>query len=102
MLLDRAELAKGRIGSHPGCELPVDELGELSESREIAIVEPELAEKFPDPLDGVEVRAVRRQEQQDESGLLKAAPLGVKSGMVIPSVIDDDDDAAAAASAPAP
>jgi len=76
-------------------------LGELSESREVAIVEPELAEELPDSLDGVEVRAVRREEQQDEAGLLKAAPLGVKSGMVIPGVIDDDDDAAAAAPAPA-
>ena len=101
MLSDRAQLAKGGIGARPGRELPVDELGELIESRKVAIVEPELAEELPDSLDGVEVRAVRREEQQDESGLLKAAPLGVKSGMVIPGVIDDDDDAAAAAPAPA-
>ena len=102
MLSDRAELAKGGIGARPSRELPVDELGELSESRKVAIVEPEFAEKFPYPLDGVEVRAVGREEKQDEAGLLKAAPFGVKSGMVIPSVVDDDDGAAAAASAPAP
>ncbi len=102
MLSDRTELAKGGIGSRPGCELPVDELGKLSESREVTIVEPEFAEEFPDSLDGIEVRAVRREEEQDEAGLLKAAPFGVKSGMVIPGVIDDDDDAAALAPAPAP
>ena len=102
MLSDRAELAKGGIGSRPSRELPVDELGEFGKRRKVTIVEPEFAEEFPDSLDGVEVRAVRREEQQDEAGLLKAAPLGVKRGMVIPGVIDNDDDATAAASAPAP
>jgi hypothetical protein len=77
MLSNRAELAKSGIGARPARELPVDELAKFSKRRKVAIVEPELAEELPDPLDGVEVRAVRREEQQDESGLLKAAPLGV-------------------------
>jgi hypothetical protein len=58
-----------------GRELPVDELSKLSGRRKVAIAEPELAEKFPDSLDGVEVWAVRRQEEQGEAGLLKRRSL---------------------------
>ena len=92
MVSDGAELAELGIRARPGRELRVDDLGELHQRGEVAIVDPELSKELPDALDGIEVGAIRRQEEQDEIGLLQATPFGVEGCMVIPGVVEDDDD----------
>jgi hypothetical protein len=45
--------------------------------------------QFPNALDGVQVRTVRWQVAQSESGLLCGPPLSVKFGVVIFGIVDD-------------
>src|SRR5580658_3792291 len=92
MILDRAELTELGIWASPSGELHVDDLGEFRQRGKVTIVDPELSQELPDALDRVEIGAVGRQEEQDEIGLLKAAPFGVEGRMVVPGVVEDDDD----------
>jgi len=67
-------------------------LNEFVESREIAVVQPEFPQEFPDALDRIELRAVRRKEKQGEVWRLQPTPLGVELGMVVSGVVGDDHD----------
>ena len=53
------------------------------------------ANQFPDAFDGVEVRAVRRQEVEDKMVGDLPAPLFVQAGVVIASIVDDHDNLSA-------
>src|SRR5271166_3734299 len=95
MSLNRTELTKLGICTRPDSELRVDDLSELCQSGKVSIMDPEPAQELPNPLDRIEIGAVGRQEEQDETRLLEAAPFGV----VIPGVVEYDDDAATPAPA---
>jgi hypothetical protein len=60
-------------------------------------VQPKSGSNFPDAFDGIELRAVGRQEKQDEVWSSGLSPFQVKVGVVILRVVDDDDDLATAA-----
>ena len=99
---NRTEALKDWIRLVPDGELGVDDGGELVKRAEKAVMEPEAAKQFPDALDGVEFRAVGRQEQQDKIGLVDESPLPVQVGVMVFGVVDDDNHASAATTGDAP
>ena len=66
MELNRAEAFENRTGALPDGKLRVDDLGELQERGEVAVVDPEAPQQFPDPLNRVEIGAVGRKKVQVE------------------------------------
>ncbi len=51
-------------------------------------------EQFPDSLNGIKLRAVRRQKMEHKVGLLLPAPFGVQFGVVVLGIVSDHDDPA--------
>ena len=95
MLCDGAESPEHGIWTSPDFELRVHDEGKFGERREVAIMEPESAQEFPNALDWVELRAVRREEEQREIGLLSQTPSRVERSMVVLRIVDDDNHASA-------
>lgn len=56
----------------------------------------EASHQLPDPFDGVEFGAVRRQELQDKVVGHGLAPLGVQRGVMVSGVVDYNDNLASA------
>ncbi len=50
--------------------------------------------QFPDPLNGVEIRAVRRHEQQSKALFAFVAPCPVQAGMMVTDIVQDHHDPA--------
>lgn len=102
MTLNRTEATQRGIGPRPSDELRVDDLNKFEERREVSVMKPETTKQFPDTFDGVELRAVRRKEQQHKVGILRPTPREMEVGVMVLRIVDDDDDlAAATASGPA-
>lgn len=99
MMFDRTEATKHRVWARPDFELSIHDEGEFREGWKVAIVEPEAAQEFPDTLDGIELRAVRRKEKQGEGGLLGVTPGGMERGVMVSGVVTDDDHATTSAGA---
>ena len=51
--------------------------------------------EFPDPFDGIQIRAIGRQEVQAELGSLLTAPLQMEFGAMILGVVTDGQNAVA-------
>jgi hypothetical protein len=56
---------------------------------EVAVVKAKSTRQFPNPLDGIQFRAVRRKEVQGKLGLLLLAPGEMESGSVVRGVVTD-------------
>ena len=80
----------------PSQELVLYRSANLIEARKVVVMQAKTAGQFPDPLDGIEVGAVRGQVVQREDFGLGLTPRQVKLGMMIFGVVGDDDDAATA------
>jgi hypothetical protein len=68
------------IGLGPFGELAFDGGNDALEESEVTIVQ--AARKLPDSFDGIQLRAVGRQEGQVELGSLLIAPLQMESGAI--------------------
>ena len=77
------------ITERPLCKFILDGSDDFFQSVEITVVQTLAARELPDSLDGIAVRAVRRQEIEPEMGLLLLPPVLVKTSMVIAGVIGD-------------
>jgi hypothetical protein len=102
MWLDRTEATEHRVWVGPDFELSIHYEGEFSERRKVAVVEPTAAKELPDTLNGIELRAVRGEEEQREVGLLREAPGGMERRVMVLGIVDDDDHASAGSPADAP
>src|SRR5579862_8775971 len=91
MLADGTQLSKCFIGLFPVSELSFHSLQHASQRGEIAIMEAEPSRQLPNPLDRIQIRAVRRQVTQHELRFLLHPPLGMQLGMVILGVIGNHD-----------
>src|SRR5580698_639493 len=67
--------------------------------REVAIMQAEAADQLPNPFNGIQVRAVRRQEGQLEISPLLLAPRTMQPCVVIFGIVDNHDDAPPGAAA---
>src|ERR1700730_10219262 len=83
------------VGFGPLSELIFDGGDDALQEAEVAIMETQPAREFPDPFDGIEIRAIGWQEVQAELGSLLAAPLQMEFGAVILCVVADGQNAAA-------
>ena len=72
-----------------------DRRDDVAKFRNVPIVEAAAGSQFPDAFDGVEVRAVRRQEMEDKLVGDLPAPRFVQVGVVIASIADDHDNLSA-------
>jgi len=68
--------------------------GNLQEAAEIAVVQTQAPDQLPDPLDRIEVRAVRRQEVELEAADPICAPVAMELGVVVFGIVSDDHHAA--------
>ena len=93
---NRTESTKDRIWAGPCGKLHVDDLDKLGKSREVSVVKPESAKQLPDTLDRVELRTIRRKEEQDKVWILCPAPIEMKVRVMIPGIVDDNNDLATA------
>jgi len=93
MLRNRTKLEKRFIAVSPLSELRLHGIRDMREFREVPVMEAQAADEFPDSLDGVKLRAVRREEEQLELGLLFFSPCFVYAGVMISGVIGDNHDA---------
>ena len=92
MLFGGAKTSKNGIRSGPNLKLSIHVERKFSERREIVVVNPKSFKELPNPLDGIELRAVWWEEKQRKFRLFGIAPVGVKGGVVISGVINDDHD----------
>ena len=102
MFFNRTKPMEDAVWAIPSFELSVHDDGELGEGSEVVVMEPEASNQLPNPLDGVELRAVSGKEEQREVGLLRQTPSSVEHGVVIFGVVDDDDHASAGPYADSP
>ena len=77
-------------------KLCFDSRDHCSKAGEIFVVDAKLSGKFPYPLDGIEIRAVRRQVIKVELRFMFLTPSAVKFGVVVFCVVGNDDHAASA------
>lgn len=84
------------IGSiRPAAKQILDCFYDVSQFRKIAIMQTQVPNQFPDPLDWVQVRAVWRQEQKPEPRFLGEPPFFVHGGVVVFGVVNNDSNPAA-------
>jgi hypothetical protein len=93
MLRNRTKFEKRVTAVSPLGELRLHGIRDMREFREVPVMETQAPSEFPDSLDGVKVRAIRRKEEQLECWLLFSSPCFVHAGVMISSVIDDNHDA---------
>lgn len=71
----------------PGFHLRRDGLAEFLQLREVPVIRADAARQLPDPLDGVELRAVRREEEEPQHLPVRREERGESAGMVVCGVI---------------
>jgi hypothetical protein len=79
MSLDRTEATQDLIWAAPNAKLRVDDFDKLGEGRKVLVVEPELTQQFPDPLNRVSRRAVPGGFYHDEPGQVLTMGAGALS-----------------------
>src|ERR1039457_2857948 len=77
----------------PSPELALNSCHHKMQLREVAIMQAEAADQLPNPFNGVQVRAVRRQEGQLEISPLRLAPRTMQPCMVIFGIVNNHDPA---------
>jgi hypothetical protein len=82
------------IRAAPFGELPFDGFGDAIQEAEIAIVQAKATRQFPNSLNRVQFRTVRREEIQSELRLLLLPPREMEPGSVVWGVVADQDHAA--------
>jgi hypothetical protein len=75
---------------------------DIVQFREISVVEASPTRQLPDPLDRIQLRAVRRKEVESEMFEVLLPPLGVKPGMVEAGVVCNHHDTSSGAAADGP
>src|SRR5678815_1438804 len=101
MLCEVAQATKRWIGLTPGKKAGLDRGDDVIEGWEVVIMQARAPNQFPNALDGVEFRAVGREEVQSKVTGYLLSPLGVKSGMMITRIVGDDHDSTIGAPAAA-
>ena len=94
ILGDGTQSSERLIGLRPRSKLLLDRSHNCRQSWKVAIVQAKTPRQFPDSLDWIQIRAIRRQVTQGEFRALLRPPIGVKLGMVIPGVIRNHDHSA--------
>jgi len=94
ILGDCAQALEGGVGTSPSGQAGLDGGNDGGKIREVLIVQAAAANQFPDPLDGIEFRAVGRQEMEAKMTGDLLPPCFMKVGVMIARVIADDDNLA--------
>ena len=98
MLSDTAEPRKRGIRARPCTKTRSDRCNDVAQFRKILVVETAAANQFPDPFDGIEFGAVRRQEVEGKMVGDFLAPPFVQTSVVVASIVDDHYNLSAAVS----
>ena len=99
MLNECAEATEGGVWPRPRVQSGDDRVENTVQGGEVLIVQTRAADQFPNSLDRVEFRTVRRQEMQSKVAGHLLSPVRVKAGVVIARIVGDDDNFAAARAA---
>jgi len=75
-------------------ELAFNGSNDAVQQAKVSIVEAQPTGQFPDPFDGIQIRAIGRQEVQAELGSLLVAPPPMEFGAMIWCVVADGQNAA--------
>ena len=89
MLSKATETLESGVGAGPRFEAWRHGRNHILQGREVLVVQAAAADQFPDALDRIEFRAVRRQKGQLEVIGDLVSPGGVQAGVMIPGVVTD-------------
>lgn len=76
----------------PGNELFKEDVLKAGEVRKVSIMSAKASGQFPDTLDGVEIRAIRRKEEKGQQMPMFMEPSPELSGVVPSGVVQDEYD----------
>src|ERR1035437_8173979 len=93
MVSHGTESFENDVWACPERKLSIDGSREFGQGREVSVVELESPQQFPDPFDGIELRAVGRQKVKAKPGLVDAPPLRVQACVMVFRIVGDDDHA---------
>lgn len=90
MLSNAAQALERGVRPRPCAERWLDRSDDALQGREVLIMEATTTDQFPNPLDGIELRTVRRQKVQPEAIGDRGPPGFVQDRVVIAGVVADD------------
>ena len=100
MLSDATKALKCRVRARPLAQARSDGGNYALQVREVLIVQTPATKQFPHPFDGIEFRAVGRQEVQEEVAVHFAPPRSVQLRVMVAGIVADEDDLPAGVAAP--
>ena len=92
MLGEATKTLKSGVRTRPLAEARSDGGHHALQGREVLIVQAPAAKQFPHSFDGIELRAIRRQEVQAEVAGHFAPPRGVQLCVMVTGIVADEDD----------